>query len=535
MTTLSGLGIALRIAWRRNWLFWIIWILVLASFMPLTISAYDQLIPPGESVEQMMAALAANPTMKAILGHPFDLSTPASFTFWRVGGFTSWAAGIMTGLGVIRITRAEEEAGRVELIRSGAVGRHAPLAAAVIQALLAAVVLGAVVAATMMVQSAPAAGSLASGAAIAVGGWMFAGLAAVIGQVFESSRSVRVWTLGLFLGGQYLIRALVDGRSDGLTAPTASWYIPLQWPTLLRPYADERWWVLMLPIGLTAALVLLAFRLESIRDHGGGLIAAGMGRPTGSAYLKGAGGLSWRLQRSSVIGWLIGVAIAAVGIGSLGAQMEEIMGQNAQLGAAMQRLGGSGHFETAYYVAMLGILAIVIALAPVMILGRLRGEEQAGHAEIMLSTATSRPSYALSHLIWALVLPTVLLIMAGSLMPILQAVDQDVSLIGDYTRAALALLPGVWLAAAIGIALIGWAPRLFGLTWVVVGWTFFCGWIAALLELPDWLIKLELFGYLPKLPVDDMNWAPVLIQTAIACVGLAVGLIGFRQRNIPMV
>lgn len=127
---------------RRNWVFWLIWVAVLAMLMPATISQYDTLVPEGQQGVMMMEGLASDPTMRAILGPPFDLLLAGGFAFWRVGAFTAIAAAMMSGLGIIRATRGEEEEGRIELIRAGAVGRHVPLAAAVALALFWNLVLG---------------------------------------------------------------------------------------------------------------------------------------------------------------------------------------------------------------------------------------------------------------------------------------------------------------------------------------------------------------------------------------------------------
>jgi len=75
-----------RLYVRRHRIFYLVWILVLASFLPLTALKYHDLVPAGQAGAAMLAGLAANPTMKAILGLPFDLSTAGGFTFWRVDG-----------------------------------------------------------------------------------------------------------------------------------------------------------------------------------------------------------------------------------------------------------------------------------------------------------------------------------------------------------------------------------------------------------------------------------------------------------------
>ena len=112
---------------RRSRWFWLVWILALWVTIPATVSRYAELVPDTEVGRLTTAALAANPTMRAMLGPPFELLNAGGFVMWRVGTFVAAAAGVMAALGVIRATRAEEEEGRTELLRSGIVGRHTPL------------------------------------------------------------------------------------------------------------------------------------------------------------------------------------------------------------------------------------------------------------------------------------------------------------------------------------------------------------------------------------------------------------------------
>ena len=43
-----------------------------------------------------------------------------------------------------------------------------------------------------------------------------------------------------------------------------SWLSPLGWGMLVRPFGDERWWVLALPVIGAAACVTVAFALAAI-------------------------------------------------------------------------------------------------------------------------------------------------------------------------------------------------------------------------------------------------------------------------------
>lgn len=531
---MTGFGAVFRLAFRRNRIFYLWWVLGISFVLPMTVTKYHELIPDGDSGKIMLAQLAANPTMRALLGPAFDLGSAGGFTFWRVGTFAAAALGMMAALGVIRSTRAEEEEGRVELVRAGAVSPAAPLAAGVILSLSACLATGLICALLMLATTGVAAGSVATGLGLTLTGTMFVGVAAVMAQVFPSARTARVWSLGIVLGGLYLARAMVDASASSPTIDAVRWAMPLDWAALARPYASERWWVFLLPLTVTVVLIGLAFRLESIRDLGSGMLAAKKGPASASPALSGAVGLSWRLQRVSMIGWAVGILLTAVGMGTMTNSLDSIYSDQPALGDLLRKMaGGTQGIRDAFFVAMLGIVASIVTLAGIMLLSRLRSEETAGHAEVMLSTATSRWRYALSSLVPAICLPVILLVLTGAMMPISQAVqDGSASLIGSMTMAALALTPGIILVIGFAMLLLGWKPRWYGLAWAVIGWSMLASWVFALLDPPEWLLKLHPWGYLPHLPTDPMRWGAFSIELAAGLAMAMIGLVGYRRRDI---
>lgn len=529
---MTGFGTVLRLAWRRNRMFYTLWILGLASLMPATVTKYHDVVPDAAAGALMLAQLAANPTMRAMLGPAFDLGSAGGFAFWRVGTFTAAGAAMMAALGVIRATRDEEENGRVELIRSGAVSRSVPLAVGLFLGVASSLVCGLVIGASMVALTSPAAGGWASGIGVGLTGAMFAAVAAVVAQVFESARTARVWSVGILLGGLYLVRAMVDASR---TTPDAwTWAMPLDWAALARPYADERWWVFAFPAILTVALSVLAFRLEALRDHGAGLRQPKLGAAVAAPYLSNAAGLSWRLQRTGILGWVIAIVVSAVGMGSISLSMDSFLSANDALADMLRRMGGgAGALQTAFFVAILSIMATVVTMSGVLVLSRMRQEEDTGRSEVMLATGTSRWYYALCTVVPAVVLPMVLLVLTGLLMPVAQAQhDGSLDLVGTYTGAAAAFLPGVVLVIGVATFLIGWAPRWFGLTWAVVGWTIVVSWLLPLFDVPEWVLKLQPWGNLPHLPTDQMTWGAFLVTLAIGVVLLVLGVAGYRRRDI---
>ena len=465
---MSGFALCLRAAVRTNRWFYVAWLLVLLSTLPATAGNYRTLIADGPSGRVAADVLAGNPTMRAILGPPFDLMNVGGFTMYRVGTFVVTMAGIMALLGVIRVTRVEEETGRLELLRSGRVGRHAPLAAAVVLALLVCLVFGVLASASVARFATGTTGGLVLGAGMATGTAVWVGVGAVAAQLTGSARTARQYGLSA-LGVAYLVRALADGSPADSLARSLHWLSPVEWPALARPYAVERPAVLLLPVVATAGLIALSVALESRRDLGAGLRAARPGAAAAAALLSSSRGLAWRLQRGSIAVWAVGLLLFGGVVGMLSVSFDTALKDDVAVADRFRKMGGGvADLKLAFYVAMLGIVVALVAVFALQCLGRLRAEEQDGHAEVMLATATSRTSFAWSHLWIALVVPAVTFTLCAVLAAAPQAADEGYGIVGRVLAGALALVPGVWLITGLGVAILGWAPRLRccrGLSW----------------------------------------------------------------------
>lgn len=532
MNTLVGTGTVARLQLRRNLVFWALWTLGLAILMPMTASQYETIIPPGTDPRATLEPLTANPSMLALLGPAFNVYAKGGFVFWRVGGFCSMFAGMAGAFAIIRATRAEEEEGRLELLRSGAIGRHAPLAAGLLTGAIGSLVLGLVCAA--LVLNLGTAGAVAAGAAIGSQALLFVGIGAVCAQVFESARSARGWAVGIVWGGMFVLRMMIDGGGATSSAARLRWLVPMEWGMLVRPWSDERWWVLALPVAAFALCAALSLTLESRRDHLAGLRHTRPGKDHAPGWLRGPVGLAWRLQRGSLLAWSVAVVFCSLGMGSIMTQMDKTLDANPQAAEMLQKMGGSSNVQTAFYTAMTVIMGTVVAIMAAVTLLRLRGEETHGRTEPVLATATSRLRYAGSHLGLALLVPSLAFLLVGAAMPVSQAQRSgDWAPVGQYLGTAAALLPGLLLVVGITMVLIGWAPRLTWLVWLVVGWTMFATWFAVMFDLPQWLLKLQPWGHLSQPPRDTMDWMPFTVELALAVVLLVVGLVGYRRRGIP--
>ena len=210
---------------------------------------------------------------------------------------------------VSRHTRAEEETGRTELIRAGAVGAKAPVAAALLVVAGADVAIAAIAALGLIALGLPAAGSVALGASLGACGLMFAGVGAVTAQVTTSARAAN-GLAGVVLGAAFALRAVGDVQGNALT-----WLSPIGIAHEMRPFAGERWWPLLLCVLIAGACAALAFALLARRDVGAGLLPDRPGRPAATPHLRTALALAFRLQRGGLLAWSVGMFVVGLVLG----------------------------------------------------------------------------------------------------------------------------------------------------------------------------------------------------------------------------
>jgi ABC-2 type transport system permease protein len=359
---------------------------------------------------------------------------------------------------------------------------------------------------------------------------------AVTAQLATTARGARGLALGV-LGAAFVLRAVGDAGSTTAGLSWLTWVSPLGWVESARAFgaAGERWWVLLLPLAASAALVAAAFALAARRDLGAGLLADRPGRPAASGLLRGPFSLAWRVQRLMLAAWLAAFAFgfAACGAGARGAG--SILGGNAVLRRYLLRVGYQATVINAYLSALMllaGLAAAVFATAAVL---RLRAEETGGLAEPVLAAATGRTRWALSHISVAVGGAALLLAGAGLAAGLGYGLltGQVGTQVPDLIGAALARLPAVAVMAAVAVLLFGLLPwASAALAWTAVALVGVIAVFGPPLQWPGWLMDISPFTHVPRLPGAAVTAGPLLWLGGIALVAGAAGLIGLRRRDL---
>ena len=507
-----------------------VWIIALTLLTVLVAPALAEMCPTGQE-RQVMAETMRNPAMTAMFGPGYGLDnyTYGAMMAHQMMLLTALAVAVMSILLVSRHTRGDEENGRIEMIRSFPVGRLSNLCATFIVFFGAYVVLALVVGFGMFalgIESIDLEGSLLYGAVLGATGFFFAAVTALFAQLSESSRGAAGLSFA-FLGLAYLVRAIGDIGNE-----TLSWLSPLGWILRAEVYVNNYWWPVLLTVAAALAVAALAFYLNSIRDLEAGFIPAKPGRKTASPLLRSPPGLGLRLQRTAIYGWAAGMFVLGASYGSVMGDMEAYVGSMEMLQDML--ISAEGFTLTEQFLPMLmAVIAMAGAIPVLLMILKLRAEEKKNRTEHLLARAVSRTKVMGSFLLISIVIGFLMqLLGAVGLWSAGAAVMDDPISFGAIFNASMAYLPALWAMTGFAALLIGFLPRAATLAWIYLAYSFFAVYLGAVFQLPEWAAKLSPFGHIPKMPVEEANFAVLAALTVLALALMAAGLAGYRRRDV---
>jgi len=501
----------------------------LFAFMAyVNVSGYEHSFPTLRDKLEFVRSFGNDASVRLFYGQPYDLLHAGGYVAWRVGGAGAIFAAAWGLLAAVRALRTEEDAGRWELLLAGTVRRRTAYLA-----VLAAIGGGWLVLWLGMWLGC-AGGGLALGGsaylalAALTPALVFAGVGALVSQVAPTRR------LALELGMVVLLVALVlrvvADTSSG--AQWLRWATPLGWAEELRAFADPRPFVLLLPLAASAALLWAAGAIALRRDVGSGLIASHDRRAPRLRLLSSPAAHALRLERGSLIGWLVGLGLFAFIFGVLsttfeGARLSRTVRQElARYGIAVLTPSGVLGFYFLFFVLAISLFACAQVVAA-------RREEAGQQLETLLSLPVGRRRWLAGRLAIALGGAVVLALFAALLSWAgARSQGADVSL-PDMLGAGANCLPATLLFLALSALAFGAWPRAtsgiaYGLVSVAFVWQLF----GAALGAPAWLLGLSPFHHVGLVPAQDFKALAAAIMLALATLALAAAFALFARRDL---
>ncbi len=515
---------------RRDRIRFPIWLIALSFTTILTATAFTGLYK-SELERQAIAETMKNPAMTAMVGpgYGLDYYTEGPMMAHQMLLFTAIVVAIMSILLVTRHTRADEEEGRLELIRSLPVGHLSSLSATLIVLIamnsLLAVIIG-VGLYSLQIESMDLEGSLLYGAVLGTTGIFFSSITALFAQLSSNVRGTIGFSFAV-LGISYLLRAIGDVSNE-----TISWFSPLGWGLKTEVYVNNYWWPIGLTISFSLVLIIVAYYLNTIRDLDAGFISSRPGRKYASRLLQSPVGLALRIQRTSIITWAIGMFILGVSYGSVFGDLDLFFSNNEMISQMLTPV--KGLTLTEQFVSMLmSVIAMICTVPALMILLKLKGEEKRNRTENLLTHAVSRFHLLRGYLLLSILLGFAMVCLATlGLWAAAASVMHEPIAFSLLFKAATVYLPAIWTMTGLAALVIGVIPKFSEFVWLYLGYSFFVVYLGNLLQFPEWMENLSPYSHVPQLPVEEINYGSITLLTSIAVVFTISGFIGYRRRDI---
>ena len=531
---LTGLGHLLLFMLRRDRLWLPIWVLSLTALTAYFANAIA-VVMDGDSL-QAMTVLSKNPVMALITGpgYGLDEATVPRFVVGMYGVFLMIGAALMSILTVSRHTRTEEQTGRAELVRANVTGRHTQLIAALVLTVIMNLLLSACMAAAFHFSEAapePLSSTLLFTIGIGAAGCVFAAVAAVTAQLSPFARAASGMA-GAVLAVSFVVRGIGDMSSvSGGGLERLSWFSPLGWAQQTAPFTLDRWWPLLYSAGLFAVLVALSLILQSRRDLGAGIVAERPGRAHPGPGLSTPLALAFRLQRTNLMWWSLGVLLMGVVFGSFTGAMDESAADMPE--EILQVMGGRSGLVDGYLGYMALYFAMIVSAYAIIAAGGLRAEESGNRAEPVLATAVSRGGWLTAWATVTLVGSAWLMLLAGLGDGIGGTASMDDwSLLWPTVVGHLAQTASIWALLGLSFLLYGFAPRLMGLSWIVFAGSAVLALFGQMLQLDEAVLDASIFTHIGQYPAEDLSAPATLVFLAAAAVLVGLAAIGFRRRDL---
>ncbi|MCI8669659.1 MAG: ABC transporter permease [Lachnospiraceae bacterium] len=488
---------------------------------------------PTQADRQIVAESMSNPVMVAMMGKAYgkDNYSLGALMSQQSLLFTIVAVAIMNILIVNRNLRGDEEAGRIELIRSKSTGRLFNVLATTIVCVGINILLSLLVGLSLTalnIESINFVGSMMFGIVLGISGIMFAAITACINQLLTNSKASLGFSFAI-LGISYFVRAIGDIGNENVAVLS-----PLGWIMRAQVYVENKIWPVILSIVISVVFILLAFLINSKRDLGIGLFHEKTGRDSGSVFLHGPLGLVVKILRVEYLAWIIAYIILGI---SFGAMLEEIRTQLESNGLMLQILAcdsNSGELLYQFINVITSIFAMITTIPVITTIIKIREEEITNRIECLISKSITRRKLLSAFLICSIFISIVLqLIFAVSFWISGNQVIGDTPFeLSDMLKAACAFIPAIWIIAGAAIAVIGLIPRITILVWAFLAYSFFVSYFGSMLNLDKWMMKLSPYVNVPNTFADGTDWIKLVVFILISAILTIVGYLGYGKRDL---
>ena len=474
-------------------------------------------------------SFAHNKAVVLFYGKAYDLLTVGGYSAWRTGGILSILAAIYGLLAGVRALRAEEDAGRAELVLAAPVSRGTVYAGAIAGIAAGAALLWVALLAGSVIGGLAAGGSAFLALAIVSMVPVFAGVGALSSQLAPTRR------VALELGGAvvvlaFLLRVIADTSGS---LGWLRWATPLGWAEQLRPFTGAQPLVLLLPIAASALALVGAWQLASRRDVGAGLLPARDSADPRLGLLSSPTAQALRGELGSMTVWVVGVGAFALIVGVVSKSISSA-GISPQLQREFAKLGEGSIVTPHGYIGFAFVFfVLVISLFSCSQVAAARHEESEQRLETLLALPLSRVRWLVGRLALAVGGALVLALAAGVLAWVGAATQGVAPSLPRMVETGANCLPAGLLFLGIAALAYAVAPRAgAGISYGLVTVAFLWQLVGSLLGAPKWLVEITPFAHVAAVPAQPFRAGAAAVMVAIGVVAAAAALPAFRRRDL---
>lgn len=459
---------------------WLVALPVVTGLMTTLLSPnYGDTYASPEDLARAVASAQVSDTSTFLYGRLSNIAGVVQVATWELGGLTCLVLSVVVALRSVALTRAEEDLGRAELLRSTGAGSIASLVGQGLVLVLQCLLLGVGAGVGLLaLEEADGTDAAAYGAVLASTLLTVACATLVVAQLVPDATAGRAVALG-FVGLMY--------TGNGLSASKdwnwAGWASPFRLRTTVDPGGENSWGPVVIAVTSSIMVLALAGVLTSHRDLGQGLVQLPTRRPP-SLRVGGPLTLAVRLSRNQCLTWAFLVSLVAGVLVSLGADVVDLARQGGISGGSLGSvLAGDDPGEA--FLRYIGQLAGALAAAQGVSLAlRYSGDERSGRLEMVVSTGNRPRRILLSSWLVAALGSGLTLVCATIAAGYVGRSELDTDMI-DAVRLVAGQWPAALALAAIATALCGAWPRGHGLAWTPVLVGLGIAQLGGVLDLPE--------------------------------------------------
>ena len=521
-----------RIVARRAQRGALIWGGVFGLITWVEASQFAKEYPTAADRARLVKTMGSNVGFDAIFGPSPRIDTVGGYVATHTVGVLGIIGAVWALLAATRLLRGEEDAGRWELLLAGQTTRRRAVAMQVAGLGVGLLTLWTVTAASIILvgRSADAefsvSASLFAATATVAAAAMFLAVGALCSQLAASRRQAAA-IAATILGAAYLLRVIAYSST---TLRWLHWVSPLGWVDELRPLTGSRP-LLLAPIALTvAALVAATVILGGRRDLGAGVLPARDVRASHTRLLTGPIWLAHRLGRSTMYGWIAGLAVGGLLIGVIAKGTAEVWAN--QSGGIFVNLAGTTGAKV-YLGMMFLLVAFLVTMAAAGQVGATREDEAEGYLDNLLARPVARLPWLAGRFMVSAAHLAALAVTAGLFTWVGAAITGAGLSFTTLITAGLNVVPAGIFVLGIGTLAHGVAPRLAGpVAYGIVVWSFLVEIIGAGIGASHWLLDLSVLHHISRAPATEVRRDSAAILLTQGLVAAAAGAVAFNHRDL---